>query len=235
MTIAIDGTAKTPTGNYANPGATSTLTTSVANDLLVLAVTINGLTVNTDSIAITDTGGHTWTFRASSGGATSASPVNAGINNQIFEFETVVSGTFSGTITVTVSPGAGVSFVEAIAWGVSGENTGTPFDTNGSVPAAATSGSLSVSTSNANDLIWGALRTGGAVATVIPTGWTNLITADFTQAYYKIVSATQSGLTVPDANSGGGNGGANNGIIGDAAQQAAAAILLQGNQQLLMM
>jgi hypothetical protein len=207
---AIDGTAKTTSGTYTNPNTTGTLTTSNGGSHLLIAIAaINGLQGNIDSVAITDSGAHTWTFLIDSLGDTTVTPIPVGPSaNRLLMFYTVVPGSFSGTITGTISPGGSIGYQEILVFAVSGVNA-TPFDPNVSWPAFAASGALtSLATTHANDLVFGAVRNGGPVTQ--PATWTNIITGDFSQAYYKTFTSTQSGLTIPDTSS------PNNGIVGDA-------------------
>jgi hypothetical protein len=209
---AIDGTAKTTSGTYTNPNTTGTLTTSNGGSHLLIAIAaINGLQGNIDSVAITDSGAHTWTFLIDNLGDTTVTPIPVGSTaNRILMFYTVVSGSFSGTVTGTISPGASIFYQEILAFAFSGINA-TPFDPNASWPAFAISGALTgLSTTHANDLVFGAVRGGGTVTP--PSGWTAAgnMTGDFVQAYYKTFTSTQSGLTIPDTSS------PNNGIVGDA-------------------
>jgi hypothetical protein len=200
---ALDGVGDTNGG--ISTGSSFTVTTTQANDLIILAITWNPNGV--PGLAIS--GGLTWTCRTNSdigGGAN----CNTGTGNQIQEFcaPAATSGSHTSTITGTWT------YLEAFAFGVSGStgSCSTGFDTNASFPAEAGSGALTVSTSNANDMVWGVARDGTPGSP--PATWTNIDNNAnmFSQGYYKTFTSTQSGLSIPDIS------GVNNGIIGDAAQ-----------------
>jgi hypothetical protein len=204
FTPAIDGTASCTTGS--SP-CTFSLTTTKSNDLIVIACTNNGsspLTANTVTV-----GGSAATYRTNP----TVSPSNplAG-GNTIYEYYYLASAPLAAaSIVATLTTS---TYLECLAWGVSGVNFSTPFDTNASVPDGVGSGTMTLSTSNANDLIWMVGRSdSGLSSSNTPSGWTTLAYGAFSGAFYQTFTSTQSGLTVPDF-----NGAANNGAIADAAQ-----------------
>ncbi|MCK1679540.1 hypothetical protein IVA87_08710 [Bradyrhizobium sp. 147] len=183
--------------------AVGTLTTSSGNVVVLVAIQLNGTPVD----SVTDTGGHTWQRRTT-----------AGADPFIIELWWTTSvAAFNNAITVSLGAGDS-SFLTATAWGISGADTSTPFDTNGALPNTGTSGARSITTSNANDFLihCARLNTGNGTPA---TGWTEIQdNTDFCLVQYKIVSATQSALSVDTG------GETNNGSIADAIQQAGAPV-----------
>jgi hypothetical protein len=191
---AIDGVASCTTGS--SP-CTFSLTTTKSNDLIVIACTNNGsspLTVNSVTV-----GGSAATYRTNP----TASPPNplAG-GNTVYEYYYLASAPLSGaSIVATLTTS---TYLECLAWGVSGVNFSSPFDTNAAVPDGVASGTMTLSTSNANDLIWMVGRDSSVSGSATPSGWTTLVYGAFSGAFYKTFTSTQSGLTVPDFAAGGG-------------------------------
>jgi hypothetical protein len=114
---AIDGTASCTTGS--SP-CTFSLTTTKSNDLIVIACTNNGsspLTANTVTV-----GGSAATYRTNP----TVSPSNplAG-GNTIYEYYYLASAPLAAaSIVATLTTS---TYLECLAWGVSGVNFSTPF------------------------------------------------------------------------------------------------------------
>jgi hypothetical protein len=220
--LALDGSAMA----FATSGSSFTisLTTTQPNDLLYVSVVSYNSYVSSIS-----GGGLTWTCRQSSG-STISWP---------YWFNTYYLSTWyavwssSGTITITVTMSGSTSSAAAVAFGINGANTASPFD--GSYASATggygTSASVSKSTSNANDMIIGAIGvssgfyspptltvgTGGSGFTLVNTatqgsGSYCVETSD----EYQIVSTTQSNLAVGYTWSGSYGWG----MVADAIEQA---------------
>jgi hypothetical protein len=191
QTLSLDGTAHGETGSAAS--ITATLSTTKTNDIIIAVVAENAC--GTD-ISVSDSpGGLSWTRRAPS------SPSG----NTIYEFYAVSSGALSSDV-ITASCTGG-NYVEIWAFGVNDAHTAAPYDTNGALPFFATSGNASITTSNANDFLIAAFRSGGSSCAT--SGFATVIAGVFGCVEYSIVSATQSSLSV-SAPSG------TNGTIGDA-------------------
>jgi len=212
-TLALDGSGS-GTGSSAT-SYTISLTTSHANDVLYLSH-VNGQSATVSSV--TSSPSLTWTHRASVTYSTVASPTN--------DLETWYAiWSSSGSITITVNLSASVNSA-GVAFGVSGANTGSPFDTNGAIPAtnrgdAGTSSSVTISTSNANDLLIGAVGVLGNPSLTVGSGTTLVATQAVstireTSDEYKIVSSTQSNLALTYSWSGSQDWGS----IGDAIKAA---------------
>ncbi len=200
--------------------------TSNPNDvIIVFAGTITGPSIT--FFTPTDSQGHlSFTLRKST-------PVSAGVMS---EWWAIATPTLSGdTITVTAS---GNSFIALQVWGMNGANTASPFDPSAGVPATnsgtvppcgsgSCSDSISVtisSTSNANDVILGMVADDFFSDTLTAGSGFSLIAVQNggTAAEFKVVSTTQSGLSVSFTISHqDSESGANWAMIGDAVQAPA--------------
>jgi hypothetical protein len=190
--LSIDGTAHGTTA-----GATTvsvTLTTSHANDVIIVFANGNG-----GAITGVTASGLTFTQRARS----PSFP-------WMYEFYAIAASPLS-SVSITTTQ-ASSAFLTVDAFGISGANTVSLFD--GSV-VTGTIDPLSISTTNLNTMIIGGFRESGAQNPTQGSGYTRISGANFQLTEYKIVSGTQSGLSVSQ-NPGGGS----NGDIADAVVQA---------------
>jgi hypothetical protein len=80
---------------------------------------------------------------------------------------------------------------------VKGANFTTPLDANGALPATATTGNLSLTTSTPDGFLFGTYRFGTEANPTAGAGWNTIQGNNFLLTEYKIVSATQSGTSVP--------------------------------------
>lgn len=192
---ALDGSAHANAGSGGSVAAS--LTTTSTNDIIYAVFQINACgSGNTDTVS---GGSLSWSKRTES----------ASSGNRIFSWFAIASSTLSSA-SITASCTGG-SFITLDVFGISGANT-SAFDANAAVPAHATSGTLTISTSNANDFIVSGYRCSNASPTV-GTGFTLISGANFALTQYKIVTATQSSLNLDV-----GGCSTNNGSIGDAAK-----------------
>jgi mucin-6/19 len=139
--VAIDGSSSAST-NGKKSSLAVTITTTKANDLVYLFVSLlTGTTVS----GVADTSGLTW-----------ASRQTEDANGARVEAWYAVSSAVLTGDTVTVTPSASDKF-SATIFGVSGTNTASPFDPNFSTAPVNTgsgaSGSVTLTTTYANDLI----------------------------------------------------------------------------------
>ena len=192
--IAIDGTA-TATGGFTSSITSGTLTTTQTNDVVIVYVTtINGTSAAT--VSSMSGCGLTWTKRYASGPITLVAS-----SGNIEEWYAKSSGTLSCAVTANFA--FNPTFSDITVFGISVANTTTVFDTNGGLPNNAhsnTAGSPSVgsvSTSNASDMLISGALTYGTPGNP-PTGWTTINTSGLGHQdnAYKVVSSTQSGITV---------------------------------------
>lgn len=194
--IAIDASGPTTAiFSTASSGAVNVTTTS-ANDIIILVVSSENGTVRTVS-TVTDVAGLTWAKR--SGRTTSTVDLEV--------WWALSTGALSAdTITVTLS--GATDDASLIAYGVSGANTASPWDANVSLPATSSASNPpsvgGVSTSSANAMILGfcgddktTTQTSGAGYTLIATRLNGGgIQASSVASEDQVVSATQSGITV---------------------------------------
>src|SRR5437870_985300 len=186
--LALDGF----TSNQASSTSVSSpLTTTNSNDVIYVSVTAKGGTgINTPTAT-----GLTFTLRKS-----------AGTTPKFATYYAIASSPLSAvSITATAS---GASYVIMNAFGVSGANTASPFDSNAAIPASNTgtgnSHSVTISTSNANDFLIGPVGIDDptdACSTATALGGFTKITDKgnvlrWGASEYKIVSATQTSLSV---------------------------------------
>src|SRR5438094_394742 len=154
--LAVDGSALGSCSNSTNH-CSATLTTSFGNDVLIV-YTNEALDLQTScTFSVSDTAGLTWTAR-------SGVVFGNGGRNQIQEFYAKSSNPLSSdTITESIS-GCGNEYNGLVVFAVSGANFNSPFDSNTSLPGTANgngnTAAVSISTSNANDMIIGGSQFG---------------------------------------------------------------------------
>lgn len=189
MALAPDGSA------HANDSATSVapvLTTANSNDIIIAIATVNGGPVTGIS-----GGSLTWNFIAESEGSA----------DQLEMWYAVAASPLSSeAITITQTSSA---FITADVFGISGADTSTIFDANVSTPAVSPTAILSVSTDTADTFIVVGYRFGSEATPTEGTGFTKISGADFQLSEFKIVSSTQSSLSMAI---GTGNGDQNGGV-----------------------
>ena len=169
------------------------MTTANANDVIILNIAENGTTVST----ISDTAGLTWTLKAVAGSA-SGTP--------LYQYYAIAPNALSAD-TITVNFTGVQPYVDLNAFGISGANTSSPFDTNTSLPGTSASGTVSATTSSANDLIFATYRFGSTSSPNSGSGWNTInASGNYYLSEYQIVSATQAGL-VATASAADENGG----------------------------
>ena len=172
-------------GSSSAASSAITLTTSNSNDIIIAWSRASGT-----GVTISDTARLTWTQRG---------VANEGGNAYTIVFWALAPSPLSSD-TITFG---GTGAIRATAFGISGANTSTPFDGNGSLPSmntnsASTSLSTVISTTNANDFVYTMLGCAGTIGTLTPPSGYTMIAAGGTQNafYYDIVSATQSSVSV---------------------------------------
>ncbi|MGD0644239.1 MAG: hypothetical protein ABSA75_04975 [Candidatus Bathyarchaeia archaeon] len=177
---------------------TTTSMTAQANELVIIVITGNSSSPAVSSV--TDNFGTHLTYHqqvAYSGGGA----------GQCLYVYYAVTGSQTGSFKVTVTMSINYTYCVQ-AFGITGANTATPFDTNSNLPAKAAGTSLSlptvtgVSTSNAHDMILAfegqtnsTTQTSGSSFTA-PAGLLNNVNSLGNNVEYQIVSATQSSISV---------------------------------------
>ena len=197
MALALDGSVA---GNSSSAGSLGvSLTTSNSDDVICVLATVNGGPVT----SVTATG-LSFTKRAN---------VGVSASSQI-ELWTAVAASTLSSLTITVAQTSS-SFITVCAFGVSGADTSTIWDSNGGLPATSTS-AASITTDNDDCFLIGGMRTAGPSPSLPGAGWTAISVANFQVAEYQIISSAASSVAVTK-----GDGGTANGIIGDAIIAAA--------------
>ncbi len=206
----VDGSASASSGG--GNTISIALTTTKANDVLYVSVTVGGsATVS----SVSSSPSLTWTRRLS---------VAFSTNRHLEVWYSIWSGSGANTITITLS---GSFNAAGVAFGISGANTLSPFDSNAAIPnsatgTAGTSATVTISTSNPTDLIIGALGLQGNPAVTTGSGFTVILTqtagtggggnTHTDSAEYQSVTTTQTNLAVGYSWSGAEDWA----IIGDA-------------------
>jgi hypothetical protein len=200
--LALDGEAYFTEFGDANDlekdSASVTLTTTQANDVIILDVLQDGTAVG----SVSDAAGLVWQQRAVAGTG----------SDTIYEYYAIAPDALSSDV-ITVNFAGTASYVDLNAFGVSGANTSSPFDSNVSVPATPASSTGVVTTSNANDLIVAGYRFGSDATPAAGTGWTAInASGDYFLSEYQVVSSAQAGL-VATASTADQNGGIIDAIV----------------------
>ena len=156
-------------GNAVSSATTGNLNTGNTNDVIYVIVSILGSNAVS---SVTNSGtALTWNKRAA---------VSDGSNERVETWYAISSARFTGQ-TITVSFGVSTTFT-IIAFGITGANTASPFDANSATPAtgtgSATTQSVTVSTSNSNDYLIGAIAvkpaSGNAPNPTVGTGFSKI-------------------------------------------------------------
>jgi hypothetical protein len=184
--LALDGSGSK--GQCCSSPATSTasMTTSTSNDVLVCML----LGGNDQISTVTSSPSLTWSSRGT----------HAGIQQNQYLAEYYTTWSSSGTISITATWGAGSNADTISCFGVSGANTGSPFDPNLSTASfqgtnpCVVSCAFSFTTTNANDFVFGQAHDD---ATAAP------FTCSVGTGYTQIQIITDS--NVHSCGSGGGN------------------------------
>lgn len=192
--LSIDGSASASSG--ASTPKTCTLTTTSANDIIIV--------VTTGNVLSTSVTGGSLSF-------TNEKQFTSGSDDTVVWYA-VASGTLSSTaLTINFSS---ATFNAAWCFGVSGANTSSPWDGNAALPVTFTSISSSTpgpsySTTNANTMVIVAATTGGTGSPSAPTGFTLIgtNTSAFGLAAEEIVSGSQTGTNLSWSNTDSGVAG----------------------------
>ena len=169
--LALDGSSATHSANVFSVNLT--LTTSSANDLIVVDAASNGSGLTASGVTAT---GLTFTKHSS-----------FGVSQTIERWSAVASSALSGvTITVTQT---NQDFLAVTAYGISGANTSSPWDSGG--PQTGTD-PISITTVNANTMVIGTYKMNSTASPTAGTGFTQIAAdaSSFHMSEYKIVSAT---------------------------------------------
>jgi hypothetical protein len=214
--LALDGSGFN--GGFSGSTASVTLTTGSSPDVII--VFAKAEISSPPTVSSVTASGLTFYHRAS---------ITYSNFHNVEEWYAVASGNLS-SVSITVTFSGTQNYGVVLAFGISGANTGncssggvTCFDPNVSLPATSASSTPSVTTTNANDFIFGGLATGNNAGA--GTGFTciNNCGNNYWDGEYVIESTTQSGLAITYASN------QYQGAIGDAIE-AANAVVTQGIQ-----
>ena len=177
---------------------TTTSMTAQANELVILVITGNSNSPTVSSI--TDSFGTHLTYLQEVA-------YTSGSASQCLYVYYALTGSQTGSFTITVKMSANNNY-DVQAFGITGANTGTPFDPNSHLPAKATGTSsskptvTSVYTSNANDMILAfegqtssTVQTAGSSFTA-PAALLHNVNSLGNNVEYEIVGSTQSNANV---------------------------------------
>jgi hypothetical protein len=173
--FALDGTPQGFFSAGTASGALPGISTTHGNVIIYVGGITNGGPVT----SITSTSSLTFSRRTQQAGGTSA------------ELWSAKSAAALSNEVITVNTTGSSYFVFAAA-AFSGSHFASPFDSNGAIPATSAA-AISFTTSNANDILIGAALSNNSGA---GSGYTQLYDANLMLFEYKIVTTTQSGLTM---------------------------------------
>jgi hypothetical protein len=215
MALALDGHATNNETTGLQTSLSVTLSTALAKDIIVVVVDFGwasgGAAASVSSI--TDGAALTWTKRKY---------VAAGSQNVMEIWWAYSSGILSAdSITVNYNNPSN-AVVTVLVFGVNGADTSAPWDTNVSLPASVTTGTNTpsvsgVSTTAGNTMLLGIYGSNSVGVAPTAAGSTFTIIDDSFQAFsgqgsgaaaeYKVVSASQSSVSVAFAATSGSAGG----------------------------
>lgn len=190
-TLSVDTVTTKQFGNATQSG-NITVSTNNAGELIYVVVEIASTTLTVSSISSPNV---SW--------QTSARKTVTNTNHLEVWWGTAAAALNNESITINLST-SGAQWRVIVA-GIVGANLAAPFDTNASIPASATGSSttpsVTISTSNPNDMILGLFCQGGSGTWTPGSGFSFLIapstyTNPVFDGEYEIVSATQTNLAV---------------------------------------
>ena len=179
------------------------LTTAHSPDVIIVTSKSTPVSGTPDVTGIADTAGLTWSLRKK---LTPAS------NATFEEWYAIASGTLSSdSITVTYTSNPGNYSERCTAFGISGANTGAPFDGNASIPSgtsctSCTSLGPTISTNSSKTMLLASLfaQTGSFGTITRPSGFSQILaTGSVEDNSASVVSSAQSSVTETFSWSGG--------------------------------
>jgi hypothetical protein len=189
--VALDGT---PAGSTSNPGAsaiTHVLTTTHANDVIIVGITTNW---NTAVVSISDTAGLTWHLRLK------ADQNGVGNNTSDTEEWYAISAGILTSDTVSITLAASSTFQTSVAFALNGANTLSPFDGSGVTSTSSNVAcSINLSTTLPTDMILGFMPGYGSNSNpTVGAGYTVVyqVASGYFTTEYKSVTTAQTNLPV---------------------------------------
>lgn len=186
--LALNGAAH---GNATAVSTTATLTTTQANDVIILFGEANSGPLT----AVSDTASLTWHHRADTNST----------GNDIEEWYAVASSALSADIITATQTAS--AFMTIDTFGVSGANTTSPFDSSA---VTSTTDPVSISTTHANTMVIGGSRQHTDSTCTAGSGYTLISGADYNAVEYQLLTGPRN-LSV----TWGSCVGNSNGMIGD--------------------
>ena len=182
MTLAIDGTAQVVATN--GTSSSVSLSTTSTNDVVVVVVYSGTTVTGVTSAHLTFTKRVQYT--------------NAQTLNQEIWWAPAASALTSESITANFTAGGSHTVT---AFGVSGANTTTPFDTNVSLPGEeegfGAPATATISTSNGSDMLIASCFSSAPRTFTPPAGFATVLANTTTNSLsYEVVSSTQTNLAV---------------------------------------
>lgn len=193
-TPAIDGTPATTGLQTASQPITATMTTTQSNDVII--VVVGGTNIGASGTGLAVSGcGLTWTRWEYAYDT---------VSREVDLWYAVAASPLSACV-ITAAGNGSWTYSGMTAMGISGANTTTPFDPNGSssgVAHGATSNPTvsGISTSNAHDILIGGVASAGSPTPTAGSGftlvWNSGAVMPVLASEYEVVSATQSGISL---------------------------------------
>jgi hypothetical protein len=191
VALSVNASNFTCNGGVAAASGTISLTTTAPNTVIILEVESNSTLA--EAATISDTAGLTWP----------AARTNSS-DHKIAEFYAISSGVLTGDV-ITVNFG-GSTFYDLGVMAIAGANTSSPFDPNVSLPTNLSSGVPTVTTTNANTVIYALERVNTSTPTA-GSGFTQVSGSNsgcFSIVQYELVSSPQTATSIP-LTTGAGN------------------------------
>jgi hypothetical protein len=198
--LSLDGHAYFATTSVSRSKSVS-LTTFLTSDLIIVFAAAGNSNSSYSQVKSVNSSGLTFTLRKQYQVISTS-----GWHWDLEEWYAVSNGPLSGaqiTVNWLTTP---TSYIVIDAFGVSGANTTSPFDPNSGVPATASGGFASLSTSNANDMVYGLEVTDNTSTPIVGSGFSVIDTpnSSYFGSEYLITNATQASRPVNFTNSNGG-------------------------------
>lgn len=178
--ISVDATGQS--------SVTLVLTTGASVGDLVVVALAYGKAATPSSLSVSDAGSNTWHLDRRDDKTTNNTPHTA-------LFSSVLTTALSAGNTITITPSETINYPIAAAYKVSGIASSSPLDqTNGGQGVSSSPSSGNVTTTQADEILWGAICSGAGRALTPGSGWTEVTdTGNTTKrlaVQYRIVSST---------------------------------------------
>jgi hypothetical protein len=196
--FCLDGSVSNTTGSSSSYRTIVSLTTTNSSDVIIISAgTYNTTalkTVSSISSSIKFTKRKAWNYTAS--------------GHYTDEEEWYNNSASAGTYKIVISWSGKCTDYDVVAFGITGANNTTPYDSNSALPAHASKSSTNptlknCSTTNANDMLLGLLSDTAGTPSA-ETGFTAIKTGSYYGTEYKIVTSAQTSVYVNFTDSSSG-------------------------------